>query len=160
MEFYTSCRTKRPVRLSEETRRFAEESLNAKYGLDTKRTMRVILDDVPGYEDLSLVGKYCVGERKIVEEAPIRICDGEMLSGAATLGDAIGHLIPATYHGQYLCYSVSHITIAFYHVLKYGLKGYRERIMKSLPQQDDQGASCFLPCSKRSRISNSCTSVT
>ena len=144
MEFYTPSQTKRPVRLSEGTRQFAEDSLNCKYGLDTKKTMRVVLDDVSGYDSLSLVGKYCVAERKIVEEAPIRICDGEMLSGAATLGDAIGHLIPATYHGQYLCYSVSHITIAFYHVLEYGLDGYRERIMKNLPQQDDQGRELLL----------------
>ena len=50
MNFYTQNGRKRPVRLSESTRKFAFDSLNRKYGLDTIKNMGVSLDDVEGYE--------------------------------------------------------------------------------------------------------------
>ena len=43
--FYTPCATPRPVRLSEATRRFADESLHGRYGDDALRTPAVALDD-------------------------------------------------------------------------------------------------------------------
>jgi len=139
MEFYTPCRTKRPVRLSEATRQFAWDSLHRKYGMDTKKTPHVILDDISEYENGTLLQKFSIAEERIVKEAPIRICDGELISGAATLGDAIHHYVPATYKGKYLTYSVSHITPALYQVLTHGTDWYRGRIQKSLPSQNDHG---------------------
>ena len=44
---------KRPVRLTEETRAFAEESLKGKYGDEAKRVMTVSCDDIEGFEALS-----------------------------------------------------------------------------------------------------------
>ena len=41
--FYTPQGFTRPVRLSEETRKFAYESLDHKYGLDTRKTDAVVL---------------------------------------------------------------------------------------------------------------------
>ena len=41
--FYTPCATPRPVRLSEATRRFADESLHGRYGDDALRTPAVLL---------------------------------------------------------------------------------------------------------------------
>ena len=58
MEFYTQNGNKRPIRLSEETRKFAHESLNRKYGLDTLKTMSVSLDDIENIGDLSPLEKY------------------------------------------------------------------------------------------------------
>ena len=91
MEFYAQNNTKRPVRLSEATRRFAYDSLNRKYGLDTLRTMGVSLDDVENINTLHQIEKQDLAILRIAEQAPIRICEGERISGAATLGLAIKH---------------------------------------------------------------------
>lgn len=119
MEFFTSYKEKRPVRLSEKTRAFAYDSLNFKYGLDTEKTFAVALDD--GIENMSALEKYDAATLAIAKESPIRICEGEMVSGAATLGAAISHVVPATYKGQILQSSVSHLTIDFPSVVKRGV---------------------------------------
>ncbi|MBR5538576.1 MAG: hypothetical protein IKU61_01625 [Clostridia bacterium] len=121
MEFYTPNGLKRPVRLCENTRKFAYESLNRKYGLETMKTDAMILDGIEGFSDLSDIDRYDVAIKLIVENAPIRICEGEKLSGAATLGRAIRHYVPATLGGKTLFYSVSHLTVDFETVLKKGV---------------------------------------
>lgn len=50
MNFYTAYKDPRPIRLSEDTRKFAHESLNFKYGKDTKRNRAVSLDYIPDFE--------------------------------------------------------------------------------------------------------------
>ena len=132
MEFYAINGKKRPIRLSEETRRFAHESLNRKYGLETLSHRAVELDSVDGYESLSKLEKYNVAIQTIVREAPLRICQGERLSGAATLGAAILHDVPATYQGEALCMSVSHLTVDFETVLKKGIIHIRKTAEQSL----------------------------
>ena len=127
MEFYAQNNTKRPVRLSEATRRFAYDSLNRKYGLDTLRTMGVSLDDVANINTLHQIEKQDLAILRIAEQAPIRICEGERISGAATLGLAIRHVIPATYEGTHLLGSVSHLTVDFETVLKEGINGIKAR---------------------------------
>ena len=130
MEFY--CHNgKRPVRLSEKTRLFAYESLNHKYGLDTEKTMTVEADPVDA--ELSPQKIYDLGIMAIAEKAPIRICDGELVSGAATLGEAIQHHVPANYKGVPVAYrSTSHLTIDFESVLKYGVKDIERRAAEAL----------------------------
>lgn len=132
MDFYTSSKEKRPVRLSEGTRRFAEESLNHKYGLDTKKTPCVTLDHIENFESMTDLEKYDIAIREIVTNAPIRICEGEKISGAATLGKAIEHVLPATYKGSSVWSSISHITLDFPSVVKYGTKHIREKANASL----------------------------
>jgi hypothetical protein len=46
MEFYAQNGNKRPIRLSEQTRCFAYDSMHRKYGLDTLKVMAVSLDDI------------------------------------------------------------------------------------------------------------------
>ena len=47
MKFYTANGLERPIRLSESTRNFAYESLNHKYGLDTRKTdSGLLVEDV------------------------------------------------------------------------------------------------------------------
>ncbi|MBO7406906.1 MAG: hypothetical protein J6V14_04685, partial [Clostridia bacterium] len=123
--FYTPQGFTRPARLPEETRKFAFESLDHKYGLDTRKTDAVVLDDVPGFEALGPYEKYDLAVRKIAQEAPVRICEGEKLSGAATLGAAIRHVVPATYKEQPVYFSISHLTVDFDRVLTIGLEGLR-----------------------------------
>ena len=131
MEFYTQNGNRRPVRLSDKTRQFAYDSLNRKYGLDTLKTMSISLDDVENFSELSALKKYDLAITKIAETAPIRICKGEMVSGAATLGLAIKHLIPATYNGTHIFSSISHLTVDFETVLKEGVNGIKANAKKS-----------------------------
>ena len=126
MEFSSVNGIKRPVRLSEATRNFAYESLGHKYGLMTKENMSVSLDEIEGFESFTPIQKYDAAIMKIASEAPVRICDGELISGAATLGLAISHLVPATYGGNHVFWSNSHLTVDFETVLKTGIKGIRK----------------------------------
>ena len=73
----------RPVRLSEDTRRFAYDSLHHRYGQDTLRTPHVCMDEVAGIGEMNRLELYDAAIRRIAEEAPVRICDGERISGAA-----------------------------------------------------------------------------
>ena len=52
MQFISPNGLERPVRLSEKTRLFAYESLNRKYGLDTRKTPSVTLDSSEGMTEL------------------------------------------------------------------------------------------------------------
>lgn len=129
----------RPVRLSEETRLFAYESLNHKYGKETWETPYVVLDDYEGFESLSVLEKYDVAIEQIAKTAPIRICKGEKISGAATLGFAIAHALPAMYKGEIVsngCSSYftgqSHLTADFETVLKKGVRHIEELAEQSL----------------------------
>ncbi len=117
---------KRPVRLSEETRRFAADSLDRKYGLDTLKTKAVVLDGIEEFSDLSDIEQYDLAIRMIAETAPVRICEGEKISGAATLGFAIEHVVPATLNGDWIFPSISHLTVDFETVLKRGINGIEQ----------------------------------
>lgn len=122
MEFPSVNGMKRPVRCSEKTRLFAYESLGHKYGLDTRKTPSVTLTGK--YDDpLTL---YDAAVRLICEKAPVRICDGELISGAATLGNAISHLVPCDYEGKPVFPSNSHLTVDFFTPVNKGLDSVRE----------------------------------
>lgn len=136
MLFFTFSNEPRPIRLSEETRLFAYDSLNHKYGLDTRKTSAATLDHIMDFEQKGDIEKYnsCISE--IVRQAPIRICENEKLSGAATLGMALTHNVPATYNGNVVFQSVSHLTIDFENVLKFGINKIEVDIADRL--KDDQ----------------------
>ncbi len=136
MEFYTAAKEKRPVRLSEETRRFAQESLNGKYGDGAMQTPAVCMDTVSGFAAMTESEKYDAIIRKIAEEAPLRYCEGEKISGAATLGNATQHLIPAIYQGENVFFSVSHLTLGFKNAVIYGINAKERAIEARLRQQD------------------------
>ena len=139
MEFYTSSKFKRPVRLSEKTRQFAYESLNHKYGLDTLRTPNVPLGHIENYENMSPLEQYNRAIYEIVVNAPVRICPGELLSGAATLGDAIAHELPALYGDEVRGYptGTSHLTSDFTEVLATGMNSIRAKAVLSLENHTD-----------------------
>lgn len=139
MEFYSYSNIKRPVRLCEKTRQFAYDSLNYKYGLDTLKTPYVSMDHIDGYQQMSDLEKYNAAIYEIVTKAPIRICEGELISGAATLGDAIGHKFPASLDDEELgCYTgVSHLTVDFFEVLEIGMDGIKKKAEESLKKQTE-----------------------
>lgn len=132
MEFYTVFNEKRPVRLKETTREFAWESLQGKYGDEGAQFYAVSMAEIPDFERISEYEKYDICIHKIATEAPIRICENELVSGAATLGMAIGHEVPAQYKGASLWNSVSHLTLDFDKVLKVGMNGIEAKIYQRL----------------------------
>lgn len=134
-DFFTSSGITRPIRLKESTRKFAYESLyEHKYGLDAKKTPNVSLKHVPGFEQMSPLEQYNAAITEIVEKAPIRICENEMLSGAATLGDAINHIIPAFFGDEEKNWSngQSHVTVDYQEALTIGMDGIEQKIKESL----------------------------
>ncbi len=139
MNFFTYSDRKRPVRLCESTRRFAYESQHYRYGRDTRAVPNVSLGHIEGYEGLSALAKYNVAISEIAKNAPIRICDGERISGAATLGDAINHMLPAVRDGEERGQfsGVSHLTVDFFEVLRIGMDGIRKKATASLERQTE-----------------------
>lgn len=145
MKFYTTYHEERPVRLCEETRRFAYESLSEhRYGLDTKRMPCVSLDHIEGFETMTKLERYDAAIQTIAEQAPVRICEHERISGAATLGRAIDHLVPAAYKGEIQFGSVSHLTLDFKKVLDVGMDGIKEEVQKSLTKHTEPRKTAFL----------------
>lgn len=132
MDFYTCSGLNRPVRLSEATRQFAYDSLNHRYGLDTRKTPTVSLNHIENFESMSEIKKYDAAIYEIATKAPIRICENEKISGAATLGQAINHQVPATYNDGILWMSVSHLTVDFETVVKKGVNHILDRVKLSL----------------------------
>lgn len=118
MEFYTPFCEPRPVRLCEETRLFAWESLHGKYGDEARVYNAVSLDHIPGFLELSEVEQYNIAIEEIAKNAPIRLYKAEKVCGAATLGSAIDHVVPAFYQGKPVFRSVSHLTLDFAAALK------------------------------------------
>jgi len=134
---------KRPKRLSDGTRKFAWESLNHKYGHDTWKTNGVSMDDVEGFDSLSPIEKYDLAIKRIAKTAPIRICEGEKISGAATLGISITHNVPATCGGECLFGSVSHLTVDFETVLKYGVDHIKRKAEAALEKHKGTSKESF-----------------
>ena len=132
MEFYAQNGYTRPIRLCEDTRLFAKESLERKYGLDTLENMGVSLDHIEGFDSLSNLDKHDIAIREIAEKAPIRICEKEKLSGAATLGLGIYHRIPATINDTPVFGSISHLTVDFETVVRKGVDYIRENAERAL----------------------------
>ncbi len=143
MDFYAA-NGKRPIRLSEGTRLFAYESLYHKYGIQTKETPCVFMDDYEGFDELTPLQKYNAVIEQIAETAPIRVCEGEKISGAATLGNAIGHNVPAVFNGKDVFNSVSHLTIDFETVLKKGINFIWQQVKDSLEKYQGTEKEPFL----------------
>ncbi|MBP3919204.1 MAG: hypothetical protein J6I50_08540 [Clostridia bacterium] len=141
VKFPTPCSTPRPVRCTERTRQFAKDALSGIFGREALEHRYVTLPDEKKSEDA--YKNYDLAIMTIAREAPLRICrdaDGtllEMLSGSATLGAAISHVVPATFNGtDPVCPSVSHLTCNFDRVVREGMDSYRQRI---LARMEDEG---------------------
>ncbi len=137
MEFYTASTHKRPIRLSEDTRSYAYESMQGKYGEEAMKHPCVCMDHVEGFGEMKPQEKYNAMILKIAGEAPLRICEQESVSGAATLGNAIYHIIPATYQGKTVQGSVSHLTVDFPTVLFQGVDYLEEKLDRRLEEETD-----------------------
>ncbi len=133
MTFYTVSKEPRPVRLSEGTRTFAytylEEHLG---GREAMKNPAVTLDHIEGIGEMTPLERYDLAIREIAEKAPIRVFNGERISGSATLGLAIHHVVPATVGGNPIHSSISHLTVDFGTVLRRGLRGIRDDVLAAM----------------------------
>lgn len=136
MKIYSASGNPRPIRLCEATRTFAFESLSGVYGDDAMKTPSVSVDDCTDWDNLSLYQRYDVCIDRIAREAPIRICHGERISGAATLGAAINHVIPVSHGGDIVFGSVSHVTLGFDRAVKYGIDSFEAQINTKLLEKE------------------------
>lgn len=147
MEFYTSFNEKRPVRLCESTRRFAYESLyEHKYGKDTRNTPFIDITGVAGHTEISNLKKYDLAIRRISIESPIRICNGERISCAATLGDSIDHWVPVRINEQSVFLGISHLTIDFSETLEIGIDGIKKKVSDRLKSAKDSEIEFLESC--------------
>lgn len=146
MEFYTFSSQKRPVRLCEQTRQFAARSLAGEYGREALKTPFVTLDHIAEYEALSSIEKYDAALWEIVKKAPVRICEGELLCGAATLGHAISHAMPVARGGKPFDAGTgtSHLTVDFFEVLEIGMDGIRDNVSEALSLHTEPRRVAFL----------------
>ena len=144
MTFYAPNNYNRPIRLSKSTRQFAHDSLDHKYGLDTRKTLGVCLDGLANFEQMTPLEQYDTAIERIAREAPIRICKDEKISGAATLGLAIGHYVPATYREKPIYSSVSHLTVDFETVVRHGILHIRKNAERSLERYRGTEREAFL----------------
>ena len=74
----------------------------------------------------------------------MRICEGELISGAATLGFAIEHRVPATLGGKHFFAGISHLTVDFETVLKKGVDHIRREAEQSLARHRGTEQEPFL----------------
>ncbi len=132
MKFFTSSLEERPINLSDEIRRWAWDSLQGKYGDEALQNLYVLMDDIEGFADLTPHQKHDLCIKRIAQTAPIRICEHELVSGSATLGYAIFHSIPAVFAQDIVYHSVSHITLNFRDVVRFGVDAIEEKIVKRL----------------------------
>lgn len=121
-------------RLSDFTRTFAEQSLNGQYGRALANDFCALVDP-EGYYDLTPAGRYNRCLKAIVEQAPIRLIDGELLSGSATFDLARNHKVPAAFANDpdrtALFHSKSHLTPHYQKIIKRGVRGLEEEIAKA-----------------------------
>ena len=167
MTFYTAHNEPRPVRLSEKARRFAWESLHGAYGDMAMRNMDVAMDGVAGFMEMTEYQKYDRAIAKIAAEAPLRICEDELVSGAATLGRAIWHQVPASLNGEGIWSSVSHVTLGFDKAVKHGINATAEEIAGRLSRasscanvSESTGASSCANVSESAGASSCASPVT
>jgi formate C-acetyltransferase len=77
------------------------------------------------------LARYDAAIKRIASESPVRICPDEKISGAATLGMAVRHYIPATYNGKSVSYGMSHLTADFETVVKCGVNYVKDKALKA-----------------------------
>ena len=132
--FYTVSENPRPVRLKEETRQFAWDSLQGRYGDEAMEYYAIPMDGEPGFLEKRPSEQFIAAMLKIAREAPLRVCPQERICGAATLGLGTRHYVPATLKGKPIWESTSHVTLGFDRVVYEGVDAMEQEVIAR--QQD------------------------
>ena len=124
-----------PRRLSDLTHALCQRALSGEFGKQITANYCAIIDD-PDYDSWDPYTQYNACIRAIVEQAPIRLTDGELLSGSATLNKAREHEVPAALKGwedqsKSIFRARSHLTPHYQKVIKRGVRGLEEEIAYS-----------------------------
>lgn len=119
-------------RLSTSTKNYAAISLGGYYGKNALQNKFISLDHIKNFNNVSQQEKYNIAIKEIALQAPLQIEEDQLLVGSASLGGAISHVVPATYKGEIIFNSVSHLTMGFDRIIKYGLNIYEEKIANKL----------------------------
>ena len=85
-----------PRRLSEQTHILCRRALSGEFGKALANSLCAVITD-PAYPSMTRVAKYNAGIKAIVEQSPIRLIDGELLSGSATFDMSRSHSVPAAW---------------------------------------------------------------
>lgn len=123
-----------PRRLSQQTHALRDRAMSGEFGKEMRNHYCAIVD-VPGYEAMDSFRQYnaCIGA--IVAQCPIRLLDGELISGSATFNKAREHEVPAALKGADPAISIfrakSHLTPHYQKVIKRGIRGLEEEIALS-----------------------------
>ena len=140
MRFPTASNTPRPKRLNAETRAWAWYSMHGAYGDEAQKNRAVILPESEAFEKLPLMDRQDAALLAVCREAPVRICEEELISGSATLGVAFRfsegwHGLPALYKGKTLSGGANHLTLQFSPVLTEGINRYEQRIQMRMQDE-------------------------
>lgn len=137
IEFYSAFAGSRPIRLCEATRSLADQAVRGRYGRELDGYEALDADRIPGFGTMNDRQRYDAMIRLIAERAPLRMMEGELLVGSATLKGAIDHIVPVYRAGKAVAGSVSHLTCGFDRLLREGLDAYETRIRERLASADE-----------------------
>ena len=124
-----------PRRLSELTHKLCRRAMSGEFGKEITANYCAIIDN-PDYDSWDPFTQYNACIKAIVEQAPIRLTDGELLSGSATLNKAREHEVPAALKGwedqsKSIFRARSHLTPHYQKVIKRGIRGLEDEIAYS-----------------------------
>lgn len=122
-------------RLSAQTHELCRRALSGEFGKEMVGHYCAIVD-IPDYEALDPYKQYNACIAAIVEQAPIRLLEGELFSGSATFNKAREHEVPAALKDwddptRSIFRSKSHLTPHYQKVIKRGVRGLEEEIAYS-----------------------------
>lgn len=126
---------------------FSKETLNmykqSEMGIWGKTLSDIKLDasDIKDYENLSQQMQYAQCILKIAKEAPIRIFEGELIVGSASIRQAAFHTLPIFYNEKPAFPSFSHVTLGFDKLIKVGYEGIRAEIEQRMAIGGDEKAA-------------------
>lgn len=122
-----------PQRLSPLTHALCDRALSGEFGKALASSYCAVITD-PAYPSMTRIEQYNACIKAIVEQAPIRLIDGELLSGSATFDLSRSHKVPAAWMEnptKPVFHSKSHLTPHYQKILKRGIRGLEEEIAYS-----------------------------
>lgn len=124
-----------PRRLSELTHQLCKRAMSGEFGKEMAADYCAIVED-PCYESMDCFGQYNACIEAIVKQAPIRLLDGELISGSATFNKAREHEVPAALKDwedrtRSIFRAKSHLTPHYQKIIKKGVRGLEEEIAYS-----------------------------
>ena len=109
-----------PIRLSQQTHTFCRRALSGEFGKALAGTPCAIVTD-PDYPTMTRIEQYNACIKAIVEQAPIRLIDGELLGGSATFDLSRSHKVPAAWKDEPstpIFHSKSHLTPHYQKIIR------------------------------------------